>query len=243
MAEVTALDERIAWMEEGTALLLRALADLSDDDLSGPSGLPGWSLRHVAAHVGYNARALSRLAHWARTGEKTPMYSSGEARAAEIEQGAALPAGELRALVAESAERLRADLAALPADRWEAKVATAQGRTVPATEIVWMRCREVWVHAVDLGADFSDVPAAVVDALALDVLSMWERRGEGADIALAPADRPAGWPGRPVPGAGQEPVVVRGDAAGLTGWLTGRSAPPAPAGEEGTSLPSLPRWL
>ena len=32
-----------------------------------------------------------------------------------------------------------------------AEVVTAQGRTVPATEIPWLRAREVYVHVVDLG--------------------------------------------------------------------------------------------
>lgn len=38
----------------------------------------------------------------------------------------------------------------LPDANWTHEVRTAQGRTVPASETVWMRTREVWVHAVDL---------------------------------------------------------------------------------------------
>lgn len=239
--------ERMMWLDEGTALFTTVLAGLSDRDLEdAPSALPGWSRRHVVAHVGYNARALSRLVRWARTGVETPMYPDIRARNAEIEHGATLPAAELRALVTESAEQLRADLAGLPADRWDAPVVTAQGRTVPATEIPWMRCREVWIHAVDLGgASFADFPSDLVDALTRDVLALWERRGQTVDIALHAADRAPGWPGTAVPGAGRDPVPCHGSAAELTAWLTGR-APSSPAGTEepgGATAPELPRWL
>ena len=33
---------------------------------------------------------------------------------------------------------------------WSAEVKTAQGRTVPASETLWIRTREVWIYAVDL---------------------------------------------------------------------------------------------
>lgn len=43
-------------------MFLQTLAQVGDDELSAPSGLPGWSRRHLVAHVHYNALALSRLA-------------------------------------------------------------------------------------------------------------------------------------------------------------------------------------
>src|SRR5690606_1903973 len=67
----------------GTAYFERKLAELSDDDFDGPSLLPGWDRRHVIAHVGYNARALTHLTEWAATGVETPMYPTPEARNAE----------------------------------------------------------------------------------------------------------------------------------------------------------------
>ena len=51
-------------MDDGTRLFLGALADLGDDDLDRPLALPGWTGRHVVAHVHYNARALGRLVRW-----------------------------------------------------------------------------------------------------------------------------------------------------------------------------------
>lgn len=51
---------------------------------------------HVLAHVCANAEALRHLAHWARTGEETPMYSSPTQRNEDIETGSHKEASELR---------------------------------------------------------------------------------------------------------------------------------------------------
>ena len=47
---------------------------------------------------------------------------------------------------------------------WSVEVKTAQGRTVPASETLWMRTREVWIHAValDVRATFSDIPEVML---------------------------------------------------------------------------------
>ncbi len=79
-----------AWVRSGTAYFARLLDGLDDGALTGPSLLPGWDRASVVAHVGYNARALIRLSHWARTGVETPMYASTEQRNAEIARGARL---------------------------------------------------------------------------------------------------------------------------------------------------------
>lgn len=152
-------DESRRWALVGTGLLLKA-ADLDDDGYAAPSALPGWSRAHVAAHVAANAEALSNLVHWAATGEPTPMYASPEERAAGIERGRALPAAELTAWLRDSADALETGMAALGDEQWLAQVVTAQGRTVPATEVPWLRSREVCVHAVDLanGVSFADLP-------------------------------------------------------------------------------------
>ena len=86
-------------MTEGHRYFLARLAQVSDDELSAPSALPGWTGRHILSHVGHNARALGRLAHWAATGEPTPMYPGPSARAAEIALGARWDPDRLRSLV------------------------------------------------------------------------------------------------------------------------------------------------
>lgn len=174
-----------AWLDHGTKLFLATLARLDDSELDEPTALPGWTRRHLVAHVHYNAEALRRLAAWAATGAQTPMYASKRQRREEIEHGATLPAHHLREYVAHSAEGLADDLARLLPEAWAAEVVTAQGRRVPATEIVWLRTREVVIHAVDLraGVTFADLPEDLVEALLVDVVR--KRAGSGEGPALA----------------------------------------------------------
>ncbi len=113
------------------------------------------------------------------------MYESTEQRAEEIERGSAVSGARLRHFVRTSAGQLAADLDALDDRAWQAKVTTAQGRVVPATEIPWMRTREVAVHAVDLaaGADFARMPADLIAALLVDVVRRRASQGEGPGLA------------------------------------------------------------
>jgi len=173
------------WMAGGTALFLATLDGVDDRHLAQPTALPGWTGKHVVAHVHYNAVALCRLVRWAATGVENRMYESAEQRGREIEHAATLPATELRALVRESADDLANALGTLSAQTWANEVVTAQGRTVPASEIPWLRAREVYVHAVDLGGatSFEDVPEDVLAALLTDVVSRRCKAGEGASLA------------------------------------------------------------
>jgi maleylpyruvate isomerase len=208
-------------MNDGTAVFLEALSRLYDSELREPTALPGWTRAHLLAHVGFNARALQRLASWARTGERNPMYTSPEQRVAEIEDGATWDVSRVRNLVVTSASDLAADLDSLTDEQWRAEVVTAQGRTVQATELPWMRTREVWIHAVDLGArvSFDDFPADLCVALIDDVTA--RRSAQGKDVALRlQSDDGKTWD---VAGAG-EPVVVSGSVQQLAAWLTGRGA-------------------
>lgn len=226
-------DQRLGWMHEGSRIFLGELEKVPEGDWAEPLGLPGWTVAHLVAHVAYNASALSRLVHWARTGEETLMYSGPEQRAEEIEHGATLPPSRLRALVRETDEQLWADLAGL--STWDAKVRTAQGRIVPAAEIPWLRTREVWIHAVDLGTGlrFEDFPADLLGALITDITDLRQNRDGGPGVVIHPEDRTDRW--RIVDVLGGEPAVVRAPAAGLARWLAGRGR------IEGG--PDLGRWL
>jgi maleylpyruvate isomerase len=161
------------WVAEGTALCRQALVDLE-----GPSLLPGWTRKHVAAHLALNAEALGNLVHWARTGEERRMYSSPEQRNADIEAGASKSAVELLTWFEESARTLSDAMAELTAEQRRASVRTAQDRPVPAGDIPWMRSREVMIHATDLGAGvtFADLPTDFLEQLCADI------RGARADL-------------------------------------------------------------
>jgi maleylpyruvate isomerase len=237
---VTARRQRAPqWMQDGTATLLSAVDALPDDHLDAPTALPGWSRRHLLAHIGFNAEALRRLAAWARTGTPTPMYASSEQRSAEIEQGVTWPADRLRAFLKDSAAALADDLDALSPEQWQSEVVTAQGRTVPASEIPWMRTREVAVHAVDLdaGVRFDDLPADLCEALLDDVAALRSTRDEGPALRLV-ALGGRSWT---VAGSG-EPITLEGPLCDLARWLTGRGAGGL-VGAEDRAVPELGRWL
>lgn len=226
----------LATVRLGTAHFRRTLNALTDADLSGPSLLPGWSRKHVVAHVGYNARALARLVTWADTGIERPMYASAEARGQEIEFGATLAPEALRHLCDHSAIDLDVRWRDLPADRWSAEVMTAQGRRVPVSETVWMRCREVWLHALDLdaGARMTDIPEAVLERLLNDVVGAWRARDELHGLSIrVEAGIELGDP--------QGHRQVRGELADLVGWATGRNSDDA-LRWVGDPSPA-PRWI
>jgi maleylpyruvate isomerase len=172
-------------MDACTVRFLAAVDALDAAAWNGSSALPGWRAREIVAHVHLNAEALRNLAAWAATGVRTPMYASAEQRDADIEAAAELPASELKQLVRASADALGADLDGLSEEAWRREVTTAQGRQVAATEIVWMRTREVAIHAIDLrtGLGFADLPAELLEALVRDVVALRVRRGEAATLA------------------------------------------------------------
>jgi maleylpyruvate isomerase len=227
------IPETLSWWEDGERHLATALGRLVDDDFGGPSLLPGWDRAHVLAHVANNADALINLLTWARTGVETPMYASAEARDAGIDETAQLAPDALRTQVLAATERLVGAVRAMREPDWSAEVRTSRGRTVPAADVPWMRCCEVWVHAVDLdaGVGFADIPEDVQAALVDEVFRVGERRDESPDVVLFAGDRE--W--------GTGSLGIAGPLHAVTAWVTGRSK-----GEELTAdgpLPHLPPWL
>jgi maleylpyruvate isomerase len=232
--------QALEWVADGTGRLLAALSSLDDAALDGPALLPGWNRRHLLSHVANNAGALRNLIHWARTGEERRMYASNERRTADIEAGAAAPAASLREAVAWTAEALWADLDEMPADAWSAQVITAQGLTRQASEIPWMRTREVYVHAVDLdaGITFADLPASFLTALLDDIVSRRSTAGTSPALDLTALDTGASWQ---VEGNGPG-VSVDAPLAMLAGWLSGRPVTGL-TDASGHPAPDLPAWL
>jgi len=233
--------DALRWVDEGTALVRRALAALGTDDaaFAAPSGLPGWSRKHLLAHLAANAAAVGNLVTWARTGVETPMYRSPGQRAAEIEAGATLPAAVLAAWFDRTARELADGWAGLGEDQWNAAVVTAQGRTVPASETPWLRAREVMVHSgdFDAGVSFADLPTDFRVALVSDIVGKRSAGGNPA-VRVVPDDNPGRWQ---VAGDG-EPVVVTGPLAEVTAWLAGRPCRNVTT-TDGGPPPPLPPWL
>ncbi|MFF2029258.1 maleylpyruvate isomerase family mycothiol-dependent enzyme [Arthrobacter sp. NPDC058192] len=241
----TGLQEELLQARRGTAFFARKLNELTGADLDGDSLLPGWTRRHITAHIGYNARAIARLVEWAATGVETPMYPSPEARNQEISFGSTLPPIALRNLFDHSAVHLSVEWRDLPEAAWSHEVRTAQGRTVPASETVWMRTREVWIHAVDLdnGATFNDIPAPVLERLLKDITGAWKTRRTDQGLVVKVADSGLTFGDT----TSASPTVVSGPLAAIVEWAAGRgnggvTATGPGVGANGT-VPAAPTWI
>jgi hypothetical protein len=120
---------------------------------------------------------------WAATGIETPMYPSAEARTAVLEEARTKGADELLSWLTGSAAALTDEFELRTDEQWATEVTTFQGRHLPATEIPWLRAREVCVHAVDLdgGVTFADLPNDFLGALVIDICTK-----RGLDTATLP---------------------------------------------------------
>jgi maleylpyruvate isomerase len=224
----------------GTELFLSQLDAVADGEFAAPSRLPGWSRADVCAHVARNAEALDRLLGWARSGVETPMYGAAGQRERDIARSARQPVPALREDVRATAVQLRDSMLGMPAGCWNAEVRTTRGRVIPATVVPWMRIREVWLHALDLGAaaTIDDIPGDVCAALIDDVSASMRNRPGRRSLRLIDSATGRTW----ATGASTvNPQVVRGTAGRLAGWLTGRGAVDELTSPE--PLPQLPAWL
>ncbi|HXR42768.1 MAG TPA: maleylpyruvate isomerase N-terminal domain-containing protein, partial [Acidothermaceae bacterium] len=120
-----------------TARLLDTARTMSDDDVLGPSLLPGWSRGHVLTHLARNADGLRNLLLGAMEGVERKAYPGGpESRAADIEAASA---------------RFAETVAAMTPPAWEFVLAWGSaGQKRPAREVLDARLREVAIHHVDL---------------------------------------------------------------------------------------------
>jgi len=233
-ASVTAAqkDPALAWWADGELAVAGRLDALSDDDLAAPSGLPDWTRAHVVAHLARNADALVNLLTWARTGVETPMYPSREVRDAGIQTTAAQLPEDLRADFAAASARLAVAIETMPPAAWTARVRSGQGRDIPATDVPWMRAKEVWVHGVDLraGISFADLPTGLCAALVDEVLDLFASREQLPDVAIVATDVDRTW--------GSGTTTVQGPVAAVAAWLTRSDA----SGLTG-DVPAPPTWL
>lgn len=229
------IEERLALTRRGTAHYSGQLALIDNADFGRDTLLDGWDVSHLAAHVAYNARALCNLMDWAETGVENPMYSSPDARGKEIEFGATLRPDAIRNLHDHTLVRLDVAWRDASEKAWEAEVKTAQGRTVPASETLWMRTREVWIHAVDLhvNAGFNDIPPVILSTLVPEIAGKWRGGDLGEGIVMINTDTD-----ERIEVSGTPTTEVRGSLAGLARWASGR-------GGQGVNAdaPEPPRWL
>jgi maleylpyruvate isomerase len=234
------LANSLAWAGDGAAHLRGLMTRMGEEAFAAPSALPGWSRAHLLTHIARNADALINLLTWARTGVRTPAYASREQRDADIEAGARRAIGEIRTDVIESSDRLAQAVRVMPKAAWSARVENAQGRDLPASDIPWLRAREMWIHAVDLdvGASFADMPAPMVVELLADVTTTMRTRPDCPAVCLVAPDGTTWSVGDPAAA-----TIVTGSAPELAAWLVGRSTGRNLRTPDGTKPPTPPRWL
>lgn len=164
----------LLWARRGTAYFARKLNELPDSALDAPSRVPGWSRRHVVAHVGYHARGLARLAEAARNGMAEEVLAEPENQIEDVEFGATLPAHALRYLFQHSEVHLNVEWRDLNETGWKASVRALNGELVPVARTPWLRAREIWLRALDLDnkGSSADFPADFADALRTDGLAI-----------------------------------------------------------------------
>ncbi len=237
------VEESLAWAGDGAAHLRGLVTRMGDDAFAAPSALPGWSRAHVLSHIARNADAMINLLTWAATGTETPAYASTDARNADIEAGATRAPAEIRDDVVASSDRLATVVRKLPKEAWGRHITNVQGREIPATDIPWMRAREMWIHAVDLdiGASFGDLPPPMLTELLGDVAAAMGTREGCPAMRLVAEGRT--WAVGEEHGTGTGTVTVTGSAPDLAAWLLGRSKGKELRADGARKLPSLPRWL
>ncbi|MBN3928458.1 maleylpyruvate isomerase family mycothiol-dependent enzyme [Streptomyces verrucosisporus] len=223
-----------AALRESTDRLLAAVRKLDDAALAAPSKLPGWTRGHVLAHLARNADALVNVL------AGRPMYSSAEAREADIERDAPRPQAAQLEDLSGSAARLDEAMARLTGEQWGATVELRNGVTDLASSIPFRRRIEVELHHVDLGVGYglADMPASFTDRELENMARRFAGHPDVEPVELRVEDGRVLRTGRAA-GRGERAVTVAGSPTALVGWLTGRT--------DGTgltasaaSLPALP---
>ena len=183
-------------IDDATQRLLGTARIIPDSELRAPSLLPGWTRGRVLAHLARGADAMRYLLIGARSGPDRPGYPSAEALAAALEYGAARPAQELVADLADSAMAFRTIARQLPAQAWQVPVRVPGLDPFPAAQLLTRRLVEVELHHCDLAAGYgaADWPATFT------ALELGEPMRSQRQDRLARPPQPAGvapWRGRP----------------------------------------------
>lgn len=239
MTPLTVLPPDVPALRKATGRLLARIDSLQDEDVRQPSKLAGWSRGHVLTHLARNADGMINLVTWAVTGTETPMYVSREQRNADIDAGAARPAGAIRDDVLASSQRLDAAVLRLTGEAADAVVRLGSGTALTGREIPYSRLREVEIHSVDLDLGYApEAWAPDFVARTLDLLApLFRRERETPVSVLADAASGRRWE------VGLAGPTLRGQQCDLLAWLTGRSDGTGLSSEPAAPIPRAPRWI
>lgn len=205
-----------------TRRLVRSVDRLDNAAWRSPSLLPTWTRAHLVAHLVLNAEGLTAALEGLLTDAAAPMYVSSEARDRDIEELALDDVGPVRDRLIASATGFADALARLTEEHWPAMVERVPGgQRFAAAALPAMRWREVEIHHADLDCGYTrhhwDLAFAEV---AVDYLAMRQsQHGRSFVAVLTDAGRTL-----EVGGVSPRSPQVRGSAADLAWWLSGRGA-------------------
>ena len=194
----------------GTAYFLRCLMQLSENayDEPGNPAAPA-DRRTTIATVGYDARGWANLAEGLREKRRDVATFAGGERDTLVSSGATLPAHALLHLVEHSAVHLAVEWRDLPAADWNGEGVDSEGRPLRISLTPWLRARQTWLAAVDLGSGgtFADFPPYLLDRFIAE---------QGGTILVQGADQIVDWRGSTLSGtpASIARRMLRGSGAG-----------------------------
>ena len=221
-----------------TEKLLTTVAAMNDLSVQEPAVLPGWTRGHVLAHIEGNADGLARLARFLIDGVERPMYSSREARNADVTLHAPWPAIAHLEAIAESAAQLDRDMRGVKEDAMDQTVTLGAVLQVTASRLAPQRLLEVSVHHSDLGLPsytWRDWPSRLAEYFIPIVVADFREGGafpvnwievDGIRLEIIASD-----------GSG-----VRGDSREMLAWMLGRADGAGLEPDGITSVPTAQPW-
>lgn len=221
---------------DSTTALTRSVDALTEEQMRGPSFLPGWSRAHLIAHLALNGEGLAGVLKGLAHDQSVPMYRSDEARDADIEDLATAEPADLRDRLMAAGTAFAEAMQRVPEQAWARVVLrTPGGPSFPASAVPSMRHREVEIHHVDLDIGYrpADWSARFVEDL-LDAVSI--HRLDDGPFTVRAVDLDREWA---VGGSGE--TFVSGPGADLGWWLTGRGDAGG-LSVDGGPLPRLGPW-
>ena len=169
----------------GTAYFLRWLAQLAERDYQKPGHPNALADRATTiATVGYDARGWANLVEALRERRaNAATFAIGE-REEAIASGSSLPPRALRYLVEHSAVHLAVEWRDLPAEAWGEHGIDDRNNALPVVCTPWLRARQTWLAAVDLGTggSFSDFPPSMLDRLIVEEGGVISRHGNDSFV-------------------------------------------------------------
>jgi maleylpyruvate isomerase len=226
----------LADIQEATHRLVRTVDEMTDDEYTAPSLLPGWSRAHVVAHLTLNAEALASALSGVELGRPVPMYTSPEARDTDIAELVTASPRELRTRLLGATTEFAAAVAAVPEDAWGTQIErTPGGPTFVAGAVPGMREREVEIHHADLLLAYT--PKAWPPEFCARLLEAMSKRKPAASFSVHATDLDRTWQC----GEDARGPIVRGTAADLGWWLSGRGDGEGLSSNDG-ELPGIESW-